>query len=134
MSLSLLSMDGHTGMLEDVLTLFSFFHPVSISEAVFSSSSNVTPSTMLILHNRGRWHWDHMKLEDAIVRMQQLSLLQFSRRNESEIVVSLHAMVSEWLRIRRHPLFLRLPYSIWRITWIQQRIFTTQLGRRHYHI
>jgi hypothetical protein len=100
MSLSLLSMDEeHTAPLEDVLTLFAFFHPVSISEKVFSISLVVTPSAMSIFHTGG--NWDHMKFEDAIVRMQQLSLLQFSRRNGSEIVVSLHAMVSEWLRIRQ---------------------------------
>jgi tetratricopeptide (TPR) repeat protein len=100
MSLSLLRMDEeHTATLEDVLTLFAFFHPVSISEKVFSSSLVVTPSAMSIFHVNS--NWDHMKFEEAIVRMQQLSLLQFSRLNESEIAVSLHTMVSEWLRIRQ---------------------------------
>src|SRR5260221_558986 len=45
-------------------------------------------------------HWNHLKFEDAVVKMQELSLLQFSHNNESEIAVSLHSMVSEWLRMR----------------------------------
>src|SRR5580658_7064259 len=31
-------------------------------------------------------------------------------------------------------LFLRLPYSIWRITWIQQSIMTTRVSKSRYHI
>jgi len=34
------------------------------------------------------------------VKMQELSLLQFSHSSENEISVSLHSMVSEWLRMR----------------------------------
>src|SRR5258708_4191107 len=45
-------------------------------------------------------HWNHLKFEDGVVKMQELSLLQFSHNNESEIAVSLHSMVSEWLRMR----------------------------------
>src|SRR5258705_4860245 len=43
-------------------------------------------------------HWNHLKFED--VKMQELSLLQFSHCNENEITVSLHSVVSEWLRMR----------------------------------
>jgi len=45
-------------------------------------------------------HWNHLKFEDAIAKMQELSLLQFSHFDENEITISLHSMVSEWLRIR----------------------------------
>jgi len=41
-----------------------------------------------------------MKFEDAMVKMRELSLLQFSHCNENEITVSLHSMLSEWLRMR----------------------------------
>jgi hypothetical protein len=44
--------------------------------------------------------WDHIKFRDAIIQIQELSLLQFSYNDQDEIVVSLHTMVSEWLRIR----------------------------------
>jgi len=43
---------------------------------------------------------NHLKFEDSVVEMQELSLLQFSHRSGNEIVVSLHLMVSEWLRMR----------------------------------
>jgi hypothetical protein len=53
--------------------------------------------------------------EDAVVKMQELSLLQFSHCNESEITVSLHSMVSEWLRMRldkdSQPTFLNTAIS-----------------------
>ena len=68
---------------------------------------------MLIFKDDGRWN--HFKFEDAIVKMQELSLLQFSHSNESEITVSLHSMVSEWLRMRleksSQPTFLNAAIS-----------------------
>jgi len=102
MSLSLLGIgEGHTAKLGDVLTLFAFFHHVSISEKLFSGDdedTDLTSSPMSIFNNDG--NWDHLKFEGAIVQMQELSLLQFSHCNANEIVVSLHSMVSEWLCVR----------------------------------
>jgi tetratricopeptide (TPR) repeat protein len=100
MSLPLLGA-GDNGSLKDVLTLFSFFHPFSISEKIFSSNETNpihTSPPMSIFHDNGRW--DHLKFEDAVLQMQELSLLRFSHRGANEIVVSLHSMVSEWLRMR----------------------------------
>jgi len=87
--------------LEKVITLFAFFNPVNIGERLFSKDvgdDNLTTSPMSIFKDDGRWN--HLKFEDAIVKMQELSLLQFSHSNESEITVSLYLMVSEWLRMR----------------------------------
>jgi tetratricopeptide (TPR) repeat protein len=60
-------------------------------------------------------HWNHFKFEDAIVKMQELSLLQFSHCNERGITISLHSMVSEWLRMRLdkslQPTFLKTAIS-----------------------
>jgi len=102
MSLRLLgAQDGHPAGLQEVLTLFSLFNAVSISEKLFISDNNdanLTTSPASIFYDDGQWN--HDKFEDAVVQMQELSLLQFSHRNGNEIVVSLHSMVSEWLWMR----------------------------------
>jgi len=98
MSLQLLGVGEHATELEGVITLFAFFNPVNIGERLFSNDSNPTTSPMSIFKDDG--HWNHMKFEDAVVKMQELSLLQFWYNNEGEITVSLHSMVSEWLRMR----------------------------------
>jgi len=101
MSLQLLGVGEQAAELEKVITLFAFFNPVNIGERLFNNDAddgNPTSSPMSIFKEGG--HWNHLKFEDAIVKMQELSLLQFSHCNESEIAVSLHPMVSEWLRMR----------------------------------
>jgi len=116
MSLQLLGVGEQAADMEKVLTLFAFFNPVNIGERLFSNEAdeiNLTTSPMSIFKNDG--HWNHLKFEDAIVKMQELSLLQFSHTNESEITVSLHSMVSEWLRKRldkgSQPTFLNTAIS-----------------------
>jgi hypothetical protein len=101
MSLQFLGVGEQAAELEKVITLFAFFNPVSIGERLFSNDvddGNLTSSPMTIFKHDG--HWNHLKFEDAMVKMQELSLLQFSQCNENEITVSLHSLVSEWLRIR----------------------------------
>jgi len=101
MSLQLLGVGEQAAELERVITLFAFFNPVNIGERLFSNDAddgNMTTSPMSIFKVDG--HWNHWKFEDAIVKMQELSLLQFSHNDQSEIAVSLHSMVSEWLRMR----------------------------------
>ena len=101
MSLPLLDVgEEHKTELQDILTLFAFFHPASISEALFSgdeADADLATSPMTICRDNG--HWNHMKFEHAVVHMQEQLLVQFSHRNPNEIVVSLHSMVSEWLRM-----------------------------------
>src|SRR5258708_28571747 len=108
MSLQLLGVGEHATELEKVITLFAFFNPVNIGEQLFSNDAKPTMSPVSIFRDDG--HWNHMKFEDAVVKMQELSLLQFSYSHESEITISLHSMVSEWLRIRldedSQPVFL----------------------------
>jgi len=101
MSLQLLGVGGEVAELERVITLFAFFNPMNIGERLFSNyayNDDLTTSPMTIFKDNG--HWNHLKFEGAIVKMQELSLLQFSHNNEGEIAVSLHSMVSEWLRMR----------------------------------
>jgi tetratricopeptide (TPR) repeat protein len=100
MSLSLLVEDQKT-KLQDVFTLFAFFHPFSISERLFSEpkwSADLQTSPMFTFKETGRW--SHLDFESAIIQMQEQSLIQFSPRDSNEIVMSLHPMVSEWLRMR----------------------------------
>jgi len=97
MSLQFLCVGEHAAELEKVITLFAFFNPVNIGERLFSNGDPTT-SPMSIFKVDG--HWDHLGFEDAVVKMQELSLLQFSHCNDGEITVSLHSMVSEWLRMR----------------------------------
>ena len=100
MSLQLLGVGDHAAELEKVITLFGFFNPVNISERLFSNDADggkLASSPMAIFKDDG--HWDHMKYEDAVVKMQEVSLLRFSY-NKDEITVSLHSLVSEWLRMR----------------------------------
>jgi len=102
MSLQLLCVGEHAGELEQVITLFAFFNPVNIGERLFSNDAddgNLTTSPMSLFRDDDG-DWNHLGFEDAVVKMQELSLLQFSHCNESEITVSLHSMVSEWLRMR----------------------------------
>jgi tetratricopeptide (TPR) repeat protein len=101
MSLQFLGVGEHAAELEKVITLFAFFNPVNIGERLFSNDAddgNLTTSPMSIFKDDG--HWNHLKFEDAMVKMQELSLLQFSHCNENEITISLHSLVSEWLRMR----------------------------------
>ena len=101
MSLQLLCVGEQAAELEKVITLFAFFNPVNIGEQLFSNDaddSNPTTSPMSIFKDDG--HWNHLGFEDAIVKMQELSLLQFSQCNENEITISLHSVVSEWLRMQ----------------------------------
>ena len=91
---------GDGGKLGDVLTLFAFLHPVSIREGLFRHNigdGRFAMSAMAIFEENGEWSRD--KFEQAVIRMQEHSLIQFSRQQD-EIVVSLHSMVSEWLRLR----------------------------------
>jgi tetratricopeptide (TPR) repeat protein len=98
MSLALLDVgEEHKTELQNILTLFAFFHPVTISETLFSGADLAT-SPMTVCRNNGRWN--RMKFERVVVRLQEQSLIQFAHRNPNEIVVSLHSMVSEWLRMR----------------------------------
>jgi len=112
MSLQLLGVGEEAAELEKVITLFAFFNPVNIGERLFSNDADPTSSPMSIFKDGGRWN--HFKFEDAIVKMQELSLLQFSR-NGGGIAVSLHSMVSEWLRMRldksSQPIFLKVAIS-----------------------
>jgi len=101
MSIPLLGVGEQGAESEKVITLLAFFSPFNISERLFSNDADdgkLTTSPMSIFKDDG--HWNHFKFEDAIVKMQGLSLLQFSRSNENEITVSIHSMVSEWLRMR----------------------------------
>jgi hypothetical protein len=116
MSLQSLGVGEDAAELEKVITLFAFFNPVNIGEQLFSNSAydnKLKTSPMSIFKDNG--HWNHLKFEDAVVKMQELSLLQFSHCNENEITVSLHSLVSEWLRIRldkgSQPTFLNAAIS-----------------------
>ena len=102
LSLELLDVDMvHGGKLGDVLTLFAFLHPVDIREELFRRNighGKLSTSPMAIFEENGEW--SHDKFERAVACMQDHSLIQFSRQSGDEIVVSLHSMVSEWLRLR----------------------------------
>jgi tetratricopeptide (TPR) repeat protein len=116
MSLQFLGVGEQAAELEKVITLFAFFNPVNIGEQLFSNDAddgNLTNSPMSIF--KGDGHWNHLKFEDAVVKMQELSLLQFSHCNENEITVSLHSLVSDWLRMRldkdSQPIYLNTAVS-----------------------
>ena len=90
----------HGGKLGDVLTLFAFLHPVNIREGLFRHGigrAKFVASPMAIFEENGEWN--HDKFERAMVCMQNHSLIRFSRESGDEIVVSLHYMVLEWLRM-----------------------------------
>jgi hypothetical protein len=101
MSLDLLGFGTENSQrLKDVLTLFAFFHPVSISEWLFKTrGKELKRSPMSIFYDDDN-EWDHLEFRDAIAEMQELSLLQFSTQVADEIAVSLHSMVSQWLQVR----------------------------------
>ena len=75
MSLPLLGIGEQASELERVITFFAFFNPVNISERLFSNDQdddNSATSPMSIFKEDG--HWNHLKFEDAIAKMQELSL------------------------------------------------------------
>ena len=102
LSFSLLDADmEHGGRLGDVLTLFAFLHPIGIREGLFRhdiGDGQFAKSPMTIFEENG--DWSHDKFERAVICMQEHSLIRFSRQSGDEIAVSLHPMVSEWLRLR----------------------------------
>ncbi|KIJ50301.1 hypothetical protein M422DRAFT_159868 [Sphaerobolus stellatus SS14] len=103
MSLSLLDnlVEQPSKDLQDILTLLAFFHPRAISEDIFShsiGSHGTATSPMFIFDDNGKWN--HLKFEDILTKMQELSLLQFSHHSDSQIIISIHSLVSEWLCMR----------------------------------
>ena len=81
--------------------MFGFLHPVSIREGLFRrdvGDAGFATSPMAIFEEDGEWN--HEKYEQAMILMQEHSLVQFPCQRGDEIVVSLHSMVSEWLRMR----------------------------------
>ena len=101
MSLQLLD-DGKedTVNLGDMLTLFAFFHQVSITEKLFIDYEENPDLISLMSMFNVNGQWNHTHFENAVVEIQEQSLLQFSHHNANEIIVSLHSMVSEWLHMR----------------------------------
>ena len=85
------------GKLGDFLTLFAFLHPVSIREGLFQRGMVATSPMAIFKQNEA---WSHDKFERAVICMQDHSLIQFSRQGGDEIVISLHSLVSDWLRLR----------------------------------
>lgn len=83
---------------ETSLSLFTIVgnvNPVNISKRFFSDGGeddDLKTSLMSIFEDDS--YWNHIKYEDAVVEMQELSLLQFLHRSRNEIVVSLHSIVS----------------------------------------
>ena len=71
--------------------------------------------------------WSHDKSERAMIRMQEHSLIRFSRQSDGQILVSLYSMVSEWLRLRLEKgvlLTTKWRLRIWRFTLNQQNSTT----------
>jgi tetratricopeptide (TPR) repeat protein len=101
MTLSILrSIRKEPRVLEDTLTVLAFFHPFRISERIFKSSSTISSSSFAHFCTQG--HWNHSEFRDAIVQLQELSLVQFSDGGDNDgIVVALHSMISDWLRERQ---------------------------------
>ena len=101
LSFKLLDDEMDDGRLGDVLTLFAFLHPVGIREGLFRrdiGDPELATSPMAMFEENGRWN--HMKFEQAVICMEEHSLVRFSRQDGDELVLSLHSMVSEWLRLR----------------------------------
>ncbi|HEV7737970.1 MAG TPA: NB-ARC domain-containing protein, partial [Chlamydiales bacterium] len=103
--MSLLLLKSSVGIkfpqLEKVLTLLAFFHPHAIDQAIFSKSIEdeaFTTSPMMIFKEDNGWN--HIAFEETIATMQEFSLLQFAQHDTMGVVLSLHALISEWLRMR----------------------------------
>src|SRR5258708_28638295 len=75
------------------VTLFAFFHQVNIVEQLFSNvADGINPSTSPMSIFKDGGHWNHLSFENAVVKMQELSLLRFSHCNEREIISSFHGV------------------------------------------
>ncbi|KAF8585452.1 TPR-like protein [Ramaria rubella] len=93
--------DNDRSCLRDFLTLLAFFHPQGISGSLFDSTvaivSDQAPPLAQFLR-AGKWDQD--TFESALVDMQNLSLIQFVRDNAGRPTITLHPLISEWLRLR----------------------------------
>src|SRR5882672_2016825 len=77
----------------EILTVFAFFHPVKISEKLFCAwdETNDRDGGSPLANFMENGEWNHQKFERAVVGMEEQSLLQFSRGDRGEIVVTLHS-------------------------------------------
>jgi hypothetical protein len=75
MSLELLgAQKEHSPQWRDVLTLYAFFHPSSISEWLFKTKKEKLKRSPMSIFYNDHDEWDHLEFRDAIAEMQELSL------------------------------------------------------------
>lgn len=92
-----------------ILTMLSFLDSRGISQEIFSvpralaTSSNAgppeTPSWLKSLL-KGDGNWDLLKLEDPLTDLNALSLIHLSSHKPGVLQISLHPLVSEWMKYR----------------------------------
>lgn len=87
---------------EHFLTLAAFFDAGSISERYFQAYFNKSnPDWMEIFSSGDRW--DSYKLGDVLSEFQKLSLLQKRSPANEGLLISIHPVICDWIRLRKSP-------------------------------
>lgn len=75
--------------IERILTLSAFLYEADVSEKLFRAFYHAMDGP-----------WDHYLFEDRMTDASSLSLVQIRQDQASELHLSLHVLVAEWLRLR----------------------------------
>ena len=87
---------------EHFLTLAAFFDAGNISERYFQTYFEKSkPNWMKILSSSDEWDSD--KLGDILSEFQKLSLLQTRNQADEGYSISIHPVISDWIKLRKHP-------------------------------
>ena len=84
-----------------MLLLLAILHHETINEQYFGHLLECMcklPSWACRFETNG--HWDGVKLQDALARLARLSLLQIVNWRSGHYDISIHPMVSDWLKLR----------------------------------
>lgn len=88
-------------IIEHVLTLSAFINAGNVSEKLFHTYiHHASRLPCWIRHFLRKGEWDHYIFEDALAELSSLSLLQIRQSENSELNLSLHSLVAEWVRLR----------------------------------
>lgn len=83
------------------LTLAAFTNASDVSENLFHIYIHENPHLPgWIRHFVKKRKWDRYRFEDALASSAGLSLLQIRQGEDSELYLSLHVLVAEWLKLR----------------------------------
>jgi tetratricopeptide (TPR) repeat protein len=100
--------DNEHGHEEDLLTLFAFFDPVAVTEAMLIGNIYRESRLGWLTGGRGlkslvdaQGNWDQEKFKSLLIDLSEVSLIENWYRHElNHCVLCLHPLVRDWIRLR----------------------------------